>query len=86
MNDHIKRHRQHVTDVGEFTVVSQSQCCGSFTVFVLLFVMFLYFNLYFHVFSKVTSFVYPLPLYIRLLTNFDCGILKFAVMMMMIIF
>ena len=46
-----------VTDVGEITVLSQSQCIGSFTVFVLV---------YCHVFSKVTSFVYPLTLYIRI--------------------
>jgi hypothetical protein len=45
-------------------VLLGSQCSGSFTAFVPVFVMFLYCILYFHVFSKVTSFVYPLTLYI----------------------
>ena len=68
MNDHIKRHLWHViSDVGEFTVLSQSQCSGCFTIFVLVFVMFLYSILYCHVFGKVTSFVYPLTLCSRIL-------------------
>jgi hypothetical protein len=69
-----------VTDVGEFTVLSQSQCSGSFTVFVLVFAMFLYYILYCRVFSKVTSSVYPLTLYVRILIYLGCGRLKFTVM------
>ena len=53
--------------MGEFTVLSQSQCSGSFTVFLLVFVMFLYCISYCHVFSMVTAFVYPLTLYIIIL-------------------
>ena len=54
MNDLIKGHLGHViSDVGEFTVLSQLQCSGSFTVYVLVFVMFLYCILYCHVFGRL---------------------------------
>ena len=58
-------------------MLSQSQCSGSFTVFVLVFVMFLYCILYCHVFGKVTTFVYRLTLCSRILKYFCYGGLKF---------
>jgi len=62
--------------------VTVTQCSGSFTVFVLVFVMFLYCILYCDVFGKVTCFVYPLTLCSRKLKYFCCGRLKFTEMIM----
>jgi len=68
------------------SVLSLSQCSGSFTVFVLVFVMFLYCIIYCHVFGVVMSLVHPLTLCIRILKLFGCGRLKFAEIMMLVIF
>jgi len=64
------------------SVVTVTQCSGSFTVFVHIFVMFLYFILYCDVFGKVTCFVYPLTLCSWKLKYFGCGRLKFTEMML----